>query len=42
MGQQKIQNMFIRGEGGCCHLTPGGQAGLLNTPRNTHTHTHTT
>lgn len=37
MGQQKIQNMFIRAEGGCFHLTPGGWVGLLNTPRNTHT-----
>lgn len=35
MGQQKIQNMLIKGEGKCFYLTPGGWVGVLNTPRNT-------
>lgn len=36
MGQQKVQNMLIKGEDGCFLLTPDGWVGLLKTPRNTH------
>lgn len=39
MGQQKIQNMLIKGEGKYFHLTPGVWVGLMNTPRNTHNFT---
>jgi len=37
MGQQKVQNLLVKREGGCFHLTLDGWLGILKTPRNTHT-----